>query len=142
MRRICPYCSANEEECLGPGGRCRYFIAIFFAAIYTGFAVSYFAYCFPNLGELYPESARAHRAFSVFVLPWPWVIVAVLHFMDPGEVTPDNVESYLESYPYDGVLYARRICPTQKIPIPARSRYCRYTHKRVAYFLFTNVQTI
>jgi hypothetical protein len=70
------------------------------------------------------------------------VVVCALHFMDPGEITPENVEAYLEDYPYDDVLYTRRICFSQKIPIPARSRYCRYTHKRVAYFLIANVQTI
>jgi hypothetical protein len=41
------------------------------------------------------------------VLPWPWIAVAILQCIDPGEVTPDNVESYLERYPYDTVLYRR-----------------------------------
>jgi hypothetical protein len=119
---------------MGPNGSCRYFIAIFFAVIYAGFAISYLVFCLPNLPHLYPESYHFHILISVFILPWPWVVVFKLHFMDPGWITAENVESYLQVYPYDRVLYNRHICHTQRIPVPARSRFCQYTRKRVAYF--------
>jgi hypothetical protein len=127
---------------MGPSGRCRYFTFFFFVAIYSGFAISYFLLCVPNLPLICPESYSFHVLLSVFVLPLPWIVVAICHFIDPGEVTARNVESYIEKYPYDNVLYKRQICRTLLVPAPARSRYCQYTKKRVAYFFFSNRQKI
>jgi hypothetical protein len=127
---------------LAAGGCSRYFVVIFFGAIYSAFAASYLLLCFPNLPRVYPATPALHRFLSVFVLPWPWVSVAILRLVDPGEVTLANVESYLERYPYDGILYTRRLCPTLGIPAPARSRFCRYTNRRVAYFLNANSQLL
>jgi hypothetical protein len=37
-------------------------------------------------------------------------------------------------YPYNNVLYARRICPSLGIPVPPRSRFCRFTRRRIARY--------
>jgi hypothetical protein len=105
---------------------------VFFFVIYSGWAIAYFYLCFPNLPFIYPNSYFVHQFMSILVLPLPWIVFVVLQFIDPGWVTAENVESYLQVYPYDNVLYSRLICPTLRIPIPARSRFCRYTNKRVA----------
>jgi hypothetical protein len=60
--------------------------------------------------------------------------VIALQRLDPGRITAANVESYLIIYPYDNVLYFNRFCKTLNIPIPARSRYCRFTRQRVARY--------
>ena len=124
----------QDFVCIGKNGPCRYFIAIFFMFIYAVFTIVHFLYCWPNMRYVFPELYPARMFLSIFVLPWPWVIFVMLQFIDPGEVTKENVESYLKAYPYDNVLYRRKICPTLKIPAPARSRYCRYTCKRIAKY--------
>lgn len=137
--KICPCCSKftqkkdEDHECMGPKGKCRYFIAIFFYVIYMIFCISFFSCCYPNLEKIHPNTYKFHKFFSLFVLPWPWVIFIYLQFADPGEITDENVESYLKIYPYDNVIYYPALCPTLKIPVVPRSRYCKYTNKRVAY---------
>jgi hypothetical protein len=92
---------------------------------------------FPDLPFIFPESYKFHAFMAFFVLPWPWVIVITLHYLDPGSITKTNVESWLKAYPYDNILYSRTICDTLKIPVPARSRFCKFTQKRIAYISFT-----
>lgn len=136
-RKLCPCCApkdGSETKCMGVNGPCRYFVIIFFMFIYAIFIAANMAYCYPYLKIIFPYHYEIAQFFSIFVLPWPWIIVIMLHFMDPGEITAENVESYLKAYPYDNVLYKRKICPTLKIPCPARSRYCKYTKKRIAKY--------
>ena len=124
----------RDFTCMGKNGPCRYFIAIFFATIYVVFTFAYMTYCYPYLRIVFPESYPLRQFLSFFVLPWPWVVFIALQIMDPGEITAENVESYLKAYPYDNVLYTRKMCPTLKIPCPARSRFCKYTWKRIAKY--------
>ena len=55
-------------------------------------------------------------------------------FSDPGTVHAGNVARHLESFAYDGMLYAPRRCPTMRLQAPARSKFCRVTNRRVARF--------
>jgi palmitoyltransferase len=55
-------------------------------------------------------------------------------FSDPGTVHAGNVDRHLESFAYDGMLYAPRRCPTMRLQAPARSKFCRVTNRRVARF--------
>ena len=55
-------------------------------------------------------------------------------FSDPGTVHAGNVGRHLESYAYDGLLYAPKRCPTMRLQAPARSKFCRVTNRRVARF--------
>jgi hypothetical protein len=126
--------TSDGPGCLGPGGRCRYFIIAFYGTIYVYFILSYVLECYPVLPVLYPESYQIRRFLSFFVLPWPWLIVALLQVLDPGSITSRNVESYLKIYPYDNLLYERHFCRTLKIPVVARSRYCQHTQKRIARY--------
>ena len=122
-----------EESCVGKGGPCRYFIIIFFAIMYAALVVDYFVFTYPYLSVIY-QYPNLHRFLS-FVLPMiPWSIVIALQFIDPGVITADNVEGYLAKYPYDHVIYNEKMCPTDKIPVVPRSRYCGFTHRRVAKY--------
>lgn len=135
--KIFPCCRSKDGQptkCMGVNGPCRYFVITFFFAIYVIFIAGYICHCYSYLPLIFPRYYGVARFFSIFVLPWPWVLVLVLHYMDPGEITAENVESYLKAYPYDNLLYKRKICPTLKIPCPARSRYCKYTRKRIAKY--------
>ncbi|OHT02320.1 hypothetical protein TRFO_07138 [Tritrichomonas foetus] len=141
-RKICPKCCFPDDDdeyntCMGPKGPCRFFVAFFFYFIYMLFSLIYLINVYPNLYNIYgPESVELHKFLSIFVLPWPWVIFILFQFLDPGEIRNDNVESYLKIYPYDYVLYFPNLCPTLQIPVVPRSRYCRYTQKRIAYVEF------
>lgn len=126
----------GEESCFGVGGPCRFFIAGFYICIYAGFVIIYMIYVYPYINSLFSHPDFA-RFFSFFVLPWPWVIFIAFQYMDPGLITRTNVKSYLEIYPHDNVLYRPKICSTDHIPVVPRSRYCKYTHRRVAYVFST-----
>ena len=54
----------NEESCTGEGGPCRYFIIIFFAALYTVLIVDYFIFTFPHLKYIYRNFLLIHQIFS------------------------------------------------------------------------------
>lgn len=129
----------RESECIGKGGPCYYFIFIFYITIYAGFVFAYVRFVHPQLQNVYKSHLEVHRVLTFLVLPWPWVLFVAFQFMDPGEITPKNVFSYIKKYPYDNVLYVEgKVCPTLHVPVVARSRYCRYTKKRIAYvFLFS-----
>ena len=141
MRKVCPkFCFGSddeEESCTGPHGTCKYFVAVFFYLIYMIFSLTYLIKVYPFIPLIYKDKGENIisfiKFFSLFVLPWPWVIFILFQFLDPGEIRNDNVESYLKIYPYDHQLYFPKLCPTLNIPIVPRSRYCKYTNKRIAY---------
>lgn len=142
MKRICPkFCFSGQDDedgsCTGPHGPCKYFVAFFFYIIYMVFSVTYLMKVYPNIPTIFNNHSENYikfiKFFSLFVLPWPWVIFILFQFLDPGEIRNDNVESYLKIYPYDYQLYFPKLCPTLNIPIVPRSRYCKYTNKRIAY---------
>ena len=122
----------EEDSCMGKGGPCRYFILIFFIIFFSFIILIYFLFIYPYLNILY-ENPIKHQFLSIFLVPIPWIIVILLQFIDPGEINSTNVNSYLEKYPHDEVIYKKKMCPTLKIPVVPRSRYCNYTHKRIAY---------
>ena len=102
--------------------------------IYAIFIVVYVYYIHPQVKYIYPKHTQMHRYLTFLVLPWPWIIFIAFQYMDPGVITPTNVYSYMKKYPYDNVLYRQgKVCPTLHVPVVARSRYCRYTKRRVAY---------
>jgi len=55
-------------------------------------------------------------------------------FSDPGTVTAANVEAHLRAFAHDGQLYRPKQCSTLRLPVPARSKFCRVTNRRVARF--------
>jgi hypothetical protein len=103
--------------------------------IYTFFIVVYLLFVHSNLENIYSHHLALHRLLSYLVLPWPWLIFVALQFYDPGEITRENVKSYINLYPLDRVLYFPKVCPTLKLPVVARSRFCRYTGRRIALVL-------
>lgn len=120
-------------------GPCKYMVATFFACMYAFFVYKYFTYIYPSLIIIFPKAYKFHQILSFLVLPWPWIIFLIFQKADPGIITPRNVESYLKIYPHDHVLYKKRLCPTEHIPIVPRSRYCRYTKHRIAYFSINSI---
>ena len=127
-------CQPGRGGCLGKNGPCRYFIFLFYVGIYVGFIVVYLSRIHPNLEHVYSSHLGLHRVLSFLVLPGPWIICLILQIIDPGTITAENVRSYLEQYKYDNVLYTPKQCRTLHLPVVARSRYCKYTERRVARY--------
>jgi palmitoyltransferase len=119
---------------IGRGGPCRYLILLFYAGLYLVFIGVYTHDVHPHLPRLYSRWIGLHRALTFLVLPWPWLIVLLLQFYDPGEITRENVLSYMALFPYDHVLYEPKYCRTLLVPAVARSRFCRYTERRIAKY--------
>ena len=53
---------------------------------------------------------------------------------DPGVINESNLEAHYRAHPFDGVLYRPKECPTMRITVPARSKFCNTTKRRVAKF--------
>lgn len=135
---LCPkLCKKNSDSskvsCLGEGGPCKYFIAVFFVLFYIGMVLIYFIKVVSKF-SLYYKSPIFHQIFTACIVPWPLLIFFIIQRVNPGVITEDNVESYLEIYPYDNVIYKPHLCSVLKIPAVARSRYCKFTLKRVAKY--------
>ena len=123
----------GEDTCIGTGGPCRYFIIIFFAIMYFGLVLDYWLFTFPYIKYI-TKTPLLHLFFSIVLPCIPWAIVIALQYIDPGVVNAENVENYLKKYPYDHEIYFEKMCPTDHIPVVPRSRYCNYTHRRVAKY--------
>lgn len=136
-RKVLKMRPASEDrhgaDCAGRGGPCRYFVMIFFMILYGALVFDFFKNTYRFLPLLH--NRPLFYQFLAIVLPCiPWIVVLSLQFMDPGVITAENVEGYLKKYPYDNIVYKEKICPTDKIPVVPRSRYCNYSRKRVAKY--------
>ena len=114
------------------GGRCVYLMAAFFSFIRGFLAVVWFVRVAPHVTSLFSHP-YVYAAITLLLGVWPLIWFVVFQRCDPGEITERNVESYLERYPHDNLIYTPRICPTTNLPIVPRSRYCRFTHRHIAY---------
>lgn len=122
-----------QSDCAGKGGPCRYFVITGFAIMYAVLVYDYFKNTYSFIPLLH-SNVLTHRILSYVLPSIPWIIVIALIFMDPGVINAENVEGYLKKYPYDHIVYKEKLCPTGKIPVVARSRYCGYTNRRVAKY--------
>jgi len=61
-------------------------------------------------------------------------VFLICSYSDPGTVTKDTEELYLQSFPYDHMLYDKKECTTCKVVRPARSKHCRICNKCVSRF--------
>lgn len=117
---------------LGKGGRCVYLVAAFFSFIRGFLAVVWFVRVAPHVTRLF-RHPYVYAAMTLLCGPWPLIWFVVFLRSDPGEITERNVNSYLEIYPHDNLIYTPRVCPTTNLPVVPRSRYCRFTHRHIAY---------
>ena len=111
---------------------CRYTVIFFFYLIYLFFVLVNFCNVYPKSNEIF-SNPQLYCFLSVFVIIFPWLFVFILNFVDPGTITPTNVKSYLKIYPYDNLIYKPTVCRTTNLPVVPRSRYDRYTNRRIAF---------
>ncbi|XP_002964637.2 probable protein S-acyltransferase 17 [Selaginella moellendorffii] len=61
-------------------------------------------------------------------------IFLLASFSDPGTITASNLATHEDIYPFDGIIYTEKICPTCNIPRPARSKHCSICNRCIARF--------
>ncbi|KAG0185366.1 palmitoyltransferase swf1 [Apophysomyces sp. BC1034] len=64
----------------------------------------------------------------LFIIPveivWLYASYYIACTAEPGTITKNNVQSYLDHFPYDHLLYQPKECRTCKLQKPARSKHC------------------
>jgi hypothetical protein len=140
--QLCRFCSQlfpnrpfefKPESLLGIGSSFRYSLIFLYSSFYFGCHSLYFLKVFPHL-SLFLDNPEFHTLFSILVLPCPLFVVLILQISNPGVITPENVDSYLNVYPYDSLIYHPAKCAKLLIPAVPRSRYCPYTRQRIARY--------
>lgn len=65
--------------------------------LYHGIAVLFLRHVFPFFPFIL-ENPEFHHMFVFFVLLLPWIIALIFQFVDPGNITQENVDEYLKIY--------------------------------------------
>jgi len=108
------------------------FLMIFYLFLivggYTTFLIS-LSHLVPNkfVGE---EHWYIFLIFVVYDLAWFYHV----HRSNPGTVTKDNCENYIERFKYDYVLYFPKKCEKCNVLRPARAKHCYICNRCVARF--------
>ena len=106
----------------------------FDVVIYALFVGCHAYYVVPNISAVFGSHSVLHRVMPIVLVSLPWVMFFVCRMADPGVITKENVDGYLELYKFDGCLYTPK--EVNGIPAVARSRWCRYTDRLIAYSCF------
>lgn len=126
------YNNESITRCLGEEGSCRYFIFVFFIIIYSCFAVLYFYEVYPRIHLIY-KNVLLHKILSWILLPDTWIVTYIIRRENPGVIHKRNILSYLKIYHFDRVIYFPGLCGFTNLPIVPRSRYDKFSKRRIAY---------
>ena len=103
----------------------KFLIIVFDMFLYSMFVGCHWYYIRPYLNLICTS-----RILPFVVLPWPWILTIAFQYLDPGEITKQNVDGYLEIYKYDNNLYVPKT--VGDMPVVPRSRWCKYSNKMIA----------
>ncbi|CAI5975476.1 unnamed protein product [Closterium sp. NIES-65] len=81
-----------------------------------------------------PYLSAIHRYTAPASLIATLTTFLIASISDPGTVTSATVQQTQAVYPYDGVIYTRRVCSSCKIPRPARAKHCRVCNRCISRF--------
>ncbi|KAI9499326.1 DHHC palmitoyltransferase-domain-containing protein [Zychaea mexicana] len=98
------------------------FLQIFFLFLTGGSIGLFLKYALPNIPGIYLHPVH------LYIIPAQILSLYASYYFacatDPGIVTKDNIQQFLDHYQYDGLLYEPKDCTTCHIPKPARSKHC------------------
>eukprot|EP01063_Lacrimia_lanifica_P012723 TRINITY_DN1940_c0_g1_i1.p3 TRINITY_DN1940_c0_g1~~TRINITY_DN1940_c0_g1_i1.p3 ORF type:complete len:400 (+),score=121.62 TRINITY_DN1940_c0_g1_i1:1643-2842(+) len=104
----------------------------------TGSAVVlYYAYVYPALFDWCIKGYGSvwHTVAAPVVTIFTLALFFAACWSDPGEVTAENVQWWVEQYPYDNALYfPGNACSTCEFVKPARSKHCRLCNRCIGRF--------
>jgi len=95
---------------------------MFFAFLFTGSLYLFFISGWKEVPG--PFLSQFHVYFIPVEIFFTYACYYIACAADPGIITKDNVQKYLDMYPYDGLIFEPRDCSTCKMPKPARSKHC------------------
>jgi hypothetical protein len=112
--------------------RPNHFLQAFYLILVLGPFVIFVWNAFPYIpGPFVPSYHRITLTAMVFYTLAHWLYTCTT---DPGVITSKTIDQYLRVFPYDGILYSKKNCPTCGIVKPARSKHCRICNRCVARF--------
>ncbi|KAL1926824.1 hypothetical protein VTP01DRAFT_5470 [Rhizomucor pusillus] len=99
------------------------FLQVFFVILTSGAIVLFLKYGLPHVPGIYLGSV--HSVIIPLQIFWLYISYYIACAADPGIITKDNVDNFLEYFQYDGIIYKPgNECRTCKIVKPARSKHC------------------
>ena len=113
--------------------RFKYGLLGLYFAVYAGVVGLFMRVVYPNFC-MFLVNPEFHNFFCWAVIPVPVVVVLLIQVTNPGNINAENVDHYLNTYPYDSVIYHPAKCSHLLIPAVPRSRFCGFTGQRVARF--------
>ncbi|KAI8093380.1 DHHC palmitoyltransferase-domain-containing protein [Halteromyces radiatus] len=98
------------------------FLQIFFILLTSVSIGGFLKHALPHIPGIYLHPIH------LYIIPFQIICLYISYYIactsDPGTVTEKNVQFYMDLFPYDGLLYTPKVCPTCHLPKPARSKHC------------------
>ncbi|KAI9285897.1 DHHC palmitoyltransferase-domain-containing protein [Umbelopsis sp. AD052] len=98
------------------------FLQLFFLFLFTGSLYLFFISGWNEVPG--PFLSQFHVYFIPVEILFTYGCYYAACAADPGIITKDNLQKYMDMYPYDGLTFEPRDCSTCKMPKPARSKHC------------------
>ncbi|KAH8548560.1 DHHC palmitoyltransferase-domain-containing protein [Umbelopsis sp. PMI_123] len=98
------------------------FLQIFFLFLLTGSIYLFFISGWKEVPG--PFLSQFHVYFIPLEILFTYGCYYTACAADPGIITKENLQKYMDLYPYDGLIFEPRDCSTCKMPKPARSKHC------------------
>eukprot|EP00928_Gymnodinium_smaydae_P066222 TRINITY_DN49261_c0_g1_i1.p1 TRINITY_DN49261_c0_g1~~TRINITY_DN49261_c0_g1_i1.p1 ORF type:complete len:382 (+),score=44.97 TRINITY_DN49261_c0_g1_i1:174-1319(+) len=111
---------------------CNPLVQLFYLLIVGGGYIVFVYYGYPHLPNKYVGAEHKYAGFLVFlccISTW-WKACRT----DPGMVTPENVDNFLEHYKFDEIIFSAHECETCQLVKPARSKHCSLCNTCVCRF--------
>ncbi|KAL1523796.1 hypothetical protein AB1Y20_018719 [Prymnesium parvum] len=106
-------------------------LQLFYVALMGGGFTLFCLHSLPHMPN--PRLPEWHR-FSAYATMLTGIVIFIFaSFADPGTITPARLHRFSQ-VPFDGVIYAPKMCRTCMVPRPARSKHCVICNKCVAKF--------
>ncbi|KAI8148728.1 DHHC palmitoyltransferase-domain-containing protein [Fennellomyces sp. T-0311] len=98
------------------------FLQIFFMILTAGSIILFLKYALPHIPGIYLDPVHLYIIpAQIFSLYAAYIVVCAA---DPGIITKDNLQRFLDHYKYDELLYNPKDCSTCHLQKPARSKHC------------------
>ncbi|KAI8391478.1 DHHC palmitoyltransferase-domain-containing protein [Radiomyces spectabilis] len=99
------------------------FLQIFFISLSGASILLFLKFALPHIPNIYLSSMHRFVLIPGHIC-WLYISYYIICTADPGTITADNVQQYLDHYAYDYILYEPKQCRTCRLKKPARSKHC------------------